>query len=64
MKIKPLNYFPLLRERKHPKPLTSHYFKKTGSLLEVLEFSKSKPGFSSVMMVTLNLGNWIQTGAV
>lgn len=43
-KIKPLNYFLLLRERKHPKPLTSHYFKKTGSLLEVLGFSKPKPG--------------------
>lgn len=43
-KIKPLNYFPLLRERKHPKPLISHHFKRIGPQLEVLEFCKPKPG--------------------
>lgn len=43
-KIKPLNYFPLLRERKHPKPLMAHHFKRIGPQLEVLEFCKPKPG--------------------
>lgn len=41
-KIKPLNYFPLLRERKQPKPLILHHFKRTGSQVKVLEFSKPK----------------------
>lgn len=43
-KIKPLNYFPLLRERKLPKPLILCHFKRIGPQLEVLEFSKPKPG--------------------
>lgn len=39
-KIKPLNYFPWVRERTQPKTLISHRW--IGPQLEVLEFSKPK----------------------